>query len=307
MDSYGTPVPADGYYGTSTTGTVSVIDTANPSAAVGSIAVGLHPTAMYVQDKGALFVANTNSDTVSVIDTQEGQGRADDRDQAVAVVGRRVRAHRHRDDRRQPPAGHARPRERRRRLPVPGQAAGAGELHRPAADGLLPGDVATVGDQIVVTNTRGIDARGPNLSFNKGPGTTVAVGHGTHSTTASLTRFTLPTRQGHRRGLHRHGLRPERLGQRTTSSRPSGKKAAAGGGPGAHRRPVDDQARLPARQGEPHLRPGLRRHPRGQRRPDAWRSSARRSRRTSTRWPSSSVSTTTPTTSARTPPRATTG
>ena len=46
--------------------------------------------------------------------------------------------------------------------------------------GLLPTDyypatVATVGDQIVVTNTRGIDARGPNLSFNKGQGTTVAV------------------------------------------------------------------------------------------------------------------------------------
>jgi hypothetical protein len=55
-----------------------------------------------------------------------------------------------------------------------------------------PADVATVGRQIVVTNTRGIDARGPNLSFNKGQGTTVATGHGTHGTTASLTRFTLP-------------------------------------------------------------------------------------------------------------------
>src|SRR5262249_795111 len=64
--------------------------------------------------------------------------------------------------------------------------------------GLLPTDyypatVATVGDQIVVTNTRGIDARGPELSFNKGQGTVVAVGHGTHSTTGSLTRFTLPS------------------------------------------------------------------------------------------------------------------
>ena len=63
--------------------------------------------------------------------------------------------------------------------------------------GLLPTDyypktVATVGRQIVVTNTRGIDARGPELTFNAGPGTTPAVGHGTHSTTASLTRFTLP-------------------------------------------------------------------------------------------------------------------
>src|SRR5262249_40895770 len=61
MGSYGTQVPANGYLGTSTTGTVSVIDTANPSAAVGSIAVGLHPTAMYVKNN-ALFVANTNSD-----------------------------------------------------------------------------------------------------------------------------------------------------------------------------------------------------------------------------------------------------
>jgi len=49
MDSYGTPVPANGYLGTSTTGAVSVIDTANPSAAVGSIAVGLHPTAIACQ------------------------------------------------------------------------------------------------------------------------------------------------------------------------------------------------------------------------------------------------------------------
>src|SRR6201993_1726445 len=35
MDSYGTPVPANGYLGTSTTGEVSVIDTSDASAAVG--------------------------------------------------------------------------------------------------------------------------------------------------------------------------------------------------------------------------------------------------------------------------------
>jgi hypothetical protein len=45
----------------------------------------------------------------------------------------------------------------------------------------------------VVTNTRGIDARGPALTFSKGQGTIPATGHGTHSTTASLTRFTLPS------------------------------------------------------------------------------------------------------------------
>src|SRR5262249_49415175 len=64
--------------------------------------------------------------------------------------------------------------------------------------GLLPTDyypktIATVGQQIVVTNTRGIDARGPNLSFSGGAGTTTADGQGTHSTTGSLTRFSLPS------------------------------------------------------------------------------------------------------------------
>src|SRR5215471_3960790 len=72
MDSYGTAVPSNGYLGTSTTGEVSVIDPANQSAPVGSIAVGLHPTAMYVHGN-ALFVANTNSDTVSVINTTTDQ------------------------------------------------------------------------------------------------------------------------------------------------------------------------------------------------------------------------------------------
>ncbi|MGH3291219.1 MAG: hypothetical protein ACRDP7_05395, partial [Trebonia sp.] len=72
MDSYGTQVPANPYLGTSTTGEVSVINTADQSAPVGSITVGLHPTAMYVKGN-ALFVANTNSDTLSVIDTRLNQ------------------------------------------------------------------------------------------------------------------------------------------------------------------------------------------------------------------------------------------
>ncbi|MGZ4663298.1 MAG: substrate-binding domain-containing protein, partial [Arthrobacter sp.] len=54
-DSYGTTVPADGYLGTSTTGTLSVIDTAQPSGTVASIAVGLHPTALFaVNDFAAI-------------------------------------------------------------------------------------------------------------------------------------------------------------------------------------------------------------------------------------------------------------
>jgi YVTN family beta-propeller protein len=203
MDSYGSAVPANGYLGTSTTGTVSVIDTANPSVAVRSIAVGLHPTAMYVQQTAqpsgkrkpppsALFVANTNSDSVSVINTAKDKvvqtietkpwpssevgyaptSIAVTKDgQLLVALGRAnaVAVYQY----------HGKPQEPVNYL------------------GLLPtdyypADLATVGEQVYVTNTRGIDARGPALSFNKGQGTTVAVGHGTHSTTASLTRFTLP-------------------------------------------------------------------------------------------------------------------
>src|SRR6185437_2519896 len=72
INSYGTDVPANPQTGSSTTGTVSVIDTANPSAAVGSISVGLHPTAVYAAGK-TVFVANTNSNSVSVIDTAKNK------------------------------------------------------------------------------------------------------------------------------------------------------------------------------------------------------------------------------------------
>jgi YVTN family beta-propeller protein len=212
MDSYGSAVPADGYHGTSTTGAVSVIDTSKPSAPVGSIAVGLHPTALYVQpgaivdngkgkgkhkkppkqDPATLFVANTNSDTVSVINTRNDkvvQTIATDpwpsSDTGYAPTSIAMG-----------PGDH---------LLVTLARANAVAVYRYNGKpqqpvdyiGLLPtdyypADVATAGRQIVVTNTRGIDARGPALSFNKGVGTTVATGHGTHGTTASLTRFTLP-------------------------------------------------------------------------------------------------------------------
>src|SRR5262249_17172637 len=72
MQSYGTAVPANTYLGTSTTGTVSVIDTTNPSAAVGTIDVGLHPTALYVNGH-ALLVANPFDDPGSGIDTTKDQ------------------------------------------------------------------------------------------------------------------------------------------------------------------------------------------------------------------------------------------
>ena len=194
MDSYGTAVPANGYLGTSTTGTVSVIDTADPSAAVGSIAVGLHPTAMYVHGN-ALFVANTNSDTVSVIDTAKDQvvQTIDTRPWPESAVGYQPDSIAMTHD------GHL--------LVTLGRANAVAvyrydgtPLQPVSYIGLLPTDyypatVATVGDKIVVTNTRGIDARGPAITTYKGQGTVPVTGHDTHSTTASLTRFTLPSDQ----------------------------------------------------------------------------------------------------------------
>ncbi|MDQ0258655.1 YVTN family beta-propeller protein [Sinomonas atrocyanea] len=191
MGSYGTQVPADTTLGTSTTGTLSVIDTANAAAAPSSVDVQLHPTAMHL-DGSTLYVANTNSDTVSVVDTAgnkvvqtiatqpwassqagyEPTGITMQGDHLLVSLGRANAVAVYKVNRKDPrdPASYI---------------------------GLLPtdyypGNVTAVGGQIVVTNIRGIDARGPELSFSKGPGTSPATGHGTHSTTASLTRFALP-------------------------------------------------------------------------------------------------------------------
>ncbi|WP_405613117.1 alkaline phosphatase family protein [Streptomyces sp. NBC_00076] len=181
INSYGTQVPADPKTAATTTGTVSVIDLAKPSAAVGSINVGLHPTALYAK-KGALFVTNTATNDVSVINTA-----SDKVVQTIATqpwpeasVGYEPDALTLTDD------GH---------LLVTLGRANAVAVYRYTSPqmpvsyvGLLPTDyfpaeIATVGNQVVVSNTRGIDARRP----------TTSAGHATHDTTSSLQRFTLPS------------------------------------------------------------------------------------------------------------------
>ncbi|MFE2218942.1 phosphoesterase [Streptomyces canus] len=180
MNSYGTQVPADPDTGASTTGTVSVIDTRGDKA-VRTIDVGLHPTAVYAR-KGAVFVTNTADNNVSVIDT-----RKDKVVQTIATqpwpeakVGYEPDAVTLTDD------GHL--------LVTLGRANAVAVYRYKSAQepasyvGLLPTDyfpaeITTVGKKVVVSNTRGIDARRP----------TTASGHGTHDTTSSLTQFTLPS------------------------------------------------------------------------------------------------------------------
>ncbi|MFD9393485.1 bifunctional YncE family protein/alkaline phosphatase family protein [Streptomyces sp. NPDC060000] len=179
MNSYGTQVPADPKTGATTTGTVGVIDLANPSAAVRSIDVGLHPTAVYAR-KGAVFVTNTADNNVSVIDT-----RKDEVVQTIATqpwpeasVGYEPDAVTLTDD------GHL--------LVTLGRADAVAVYRYKSAQepasyiGLLPTDyfpaeITAVGGKVVISHTRGIDARRPD-----------SAGHGTHDTTSSLTQFTLP-------------------------------------------------------------------------------------------------------------------
>ncbi|MFG2799519.1 bifunctional YncE family protein/alkaline phosphatase family protein [Streptomyces pseudovenezuelae] len=180
MNSYGTQVPADPETGAATTGTVSVIDTRADNT-VRTIDVGLHPTAVYAR-KGAVFVTNTADNSVSVIDTRKGKVVQTIATQPwpEAKVGYEPDAVTLTDD---------------GRLLVTLGRANAVAVYRyksaqePASYvGLLPTDyfpaeITTVGKKVVVSNTRGIDARRP----------TTASGHGTHDTTSSLTQFTLPS------------------------------------------------------------------------------------------------------------------
>src|SRR4051812_44582017 len=180
INSYNTQVPADQSTAATTTGTVSVIDLANPAAAPASIDVGLHPTALYAKN-GALFVTNTATNDVSVIDTANNKVVQTIATQPwpQATVGYEPDAVTLTDD------GH---------LLVTLGRANAVAVYRYTSPqepvsyvGLLPTDyfpseITTVGNEVLVSNTRGIDARRP----------TTAAGHGTHDTTSSLQRFTLP-------------------------------------------------------------------------------------------------------------------
>ncbi len=145
---------------------------------------------MYEKD-GALYVANTNDDTVSVVDTA-----VDEVVQTIATqpwqgskVGYEPDAVNVHDGRLLVSLGRANA--------IAVYELGESPLDPVSYVGLVPTDyypedVFPVGDQLVVANRRGIDARGPLITFDKGYGTTPATGHGTHGTTASLTRFTLP-------------------------------------------------------------------------------------------------------------------
>jgi YVTN family beta-propeller protein len=181
LNSYNTQVPANPVTGASTSGTVSVIDLAHPGAAVKSIDVGLHPTALYAKDN-AVFVADTSSDDVSVIDTRK--------DKVVQTIATKPWPE---AEVGYEPDGITLTRDGHLLVTLGrANAVAVYKYSQPQEPvsfvGLLPTDyfptaITMVGKDVVVSNTRGIDARRP----------TTAAGHGTHDTTGGVQRFQLPS------------------------------------------------------------------------------------------------------------------
>ena len=192
--SDGTPIVSNPVTGAATSGTVSVVNLTSGTEEK-EIPVGLQPTAMY-EDGSALFVANSNDDTLSVIDEQTGAVAQTVKTNPVpgATVGSYANAITMSD------SSHV--------LVSIGRdnAVAVYRYNGIAAPlqylGLLPTDWYPVQAQpdpalgagtIVVTNDKGIGARGPASTINKGPDTSPATDHNTYDDTGSVTVFQMPS------------------------------------------------------------------------------------------------------------------
>jgi YVTN family beta-propeller protein len=193
--SGGTSLVADPTTGAASTGTVSVVDTTTGTE-TRTIKVGLQPTYEYRHGR-ALFVANANNDSVSIIDTGSGavtqtfnvnplpgSDEGSNPDSITIVGGHTLLVAIGRDN------AIAQYRYDGPREPVRYQ-------------GLVPTDWYPVDVQyseaigkLVVTNDKGIGARGAQTSVDKGPGTFpgggVATGHNTYNDTGSVTVYRQP-------------------------------------------------------------------------------------------------------------------
>ena len=188
-----TPVVSNPSSGAASTGTVSVVDLGT-GAQTSTIPVGLQPTAEYLGADGTLMVANSNDDSFSMIDTRTK--RAIQTVNVNPLPGSTVGS--------EPNAIT---------MPSPNQIlVSIGRDNALAAyyyngpnnpvqyEGLLPTDwypVNVTMDQplgkLVVTNDKGIGARGPVSTITEDPNTNPATGHNTYDDTGSVTSFKPPT------------------------------------------------------------------------------------------------------------------
>jgi YVTN family beta-propeller protein len=191
--SDGTPIVSSKKTGGAITGTVSVVNLRTGKEQQ-EIPVGLQPTALY-QDGSALFVANSNDDSLSVIDESSNSVTQTVHTNPVpgAQVGSYANAINMSD------ANHV-------LVSIGRDNAIAvyrwnGLYRQMKYVGLLPTDWYPVQVQpdpalgagtIVVTNDKGIGARGPQSTINKGPDTSSATGYNTYDDTGSVTTFSMP-------------------------------------------------------------------------------------------------------------------
>ncbi len=198
--SDGTPIVSSKVTGGAITGTVSVVNLTTGQETK-EIRVGLQPTALYLHEH-ALFVANSNDDSFSVIDTNTntvaqtiGTNPVPGADvgsyaNAITMVGHDLLVSIGRDN-------------------AIADYRYDGLYHPIQFRGLIPTDWYPVqvqqdpqlGGEIVVTNDKGIGARGPNpgsvYGINKGPdtspGASKVYGGNTYNDTGSVTTFPLPS------------------------------------------------------------------------------------------------------------------
>ena len=198
--SDGTPIVSDRSTGGAITGTVSVVDL-SAGKETEEIPVGLQPTALY-RNGSALFVANSNDDSMSVIDTSTNTVAQTVHTNSVpgAKVGSYANAIT------MPDAKHVLVSIGRDNAIAVYRYVG---LSAPLKlEGLLPTDWYPVevapdsalgANAIVVTNDKGIGARGPFATINKAvtgaptaPNPGAATANNTYDDTGSVTTFTLP-------------------------------------------------------------------------------------------------------------------
>jgi YVTN family beta-propeller protein len=192
--SDGTNIVSDPVTGAATTGTVSVVNLGSGTE-TSEIPVGLQPTALY-QDGSTLFVANSNDDSLSVINEQTGAVAQTVTTNPVpgATVGSYANAIS------MPDPNHVLVSIGRDNAVALYSYNGVDQpMH---LDGLLPTDWYPVNAQpdpalgagtVVVTNDKGVGASGPESTISKGYDTNPATGHNTYDDTGSVTVFTLPT------------------------------------------------------------------------------------------------------------------
>ena len=259
--SDGTPIVSNPSTGGAITGTVSVVNL-KTGKEEREIPVGLQPTALY-QHGSALLVANSNDDSLSVID--EASNSVTQTVHTNPAPGARVGSYANAIS--MPDSSHVLVSiGRDNAIAVYKYSGVSSAMH---LQGLIPTDwypVAVSPDpalgahQIVVTNDKGIGARGPESTINKGPytmpGPSKATGHNTYDDTGSVTLFEDAERQPAER-LHQDGVHQQRLAA-DQADQPGRLRHGAVGDPGQARRELADQARRGDHPREPHLRPGAR-------------------------------------------------